>query len=113
MAEAAMAIVSRDGGVIPQHWYYEVGNGLVMGVRRQRLTAEDAFRRLRSLNRFHWTIDTSSDLEMALQLAIEHHLTLYDALYLELAARRQLQLATLDGALARASRTFGLEAPLA
>ncbi len=107
-----MELVSRDGGVIPQHWCYEVGNGLVTGVRRQRLTAEDALKRLRSLNRFHWTTDTSTDLETALQLAIEHELTLYDALYLEIAIRRQLYLVTLDGDLVRASRTVGLEAPL-
>ena len=110
-ADAAMEMVSRDGGVIPQHWHYEVGNGLATAVRRRRLAAEDAFQRLRSLNRFHWTTDTSSDLEMVLQLAIEHELTLYDALYLELAVRRQLHLVTLDGDLARASRALGLEAP--
>ena len=46
-----------------------------------------------------------------LRLAGEHGLSVYDAMYLELAVRMRLPLATLDKALAAAARAAGLEAP--
>ena len=47
--------------------------------------------------------DDGLDLEVALELAMQHHLSLYDAVYLELAKRRAATLATLDRALLRAA----------
>ncbi len=38
------------------------------------------------------------------ELAADHHLTPYDAVYFELASRRKLPLATLDAALVKAAR---------
>ena len=43
------------------------------------------------------------------ELAAEHGLTVYDAVYLELALRRRLPLASLDVELVRAARSAGLE----
>ncbi len=43
-----------------------------------------------------------------MELALTHDLTFYDALYLELAKRRNAPLATLDNALARAAIDEGL-----
>ena len=53
--------------------------------------------------------DLNTDLDATFSLAFEHSLTFYDALYLELASRRQLSLATLDGDLSRAARSAGVE----
>ena len=44
----------------------------------------------------------------SLQLADRFRLTLYDAAYLELANRRSLPLASLDGPLCRAARDLGI-----
>ena len=41
-------------------------------------------------------------------LAIDHALTVYDAVYLELALRRRLPLASLDAALNRAAQLSGV-----
>ena len=46
---------------------------------------------------------------MAFNLAREHLLSFYDALYLELAKRREAEIATLDRELARSARAEGLE----
>ena len=46
-----------------------------------------------------------------LALAGEHNLSIYDAMYLELALRMQLPLATLDRALAAAAQAAGLDVP--
>ncbi len=94
---------------MPQHWQYEVRNGLLVNVRRGRLARNDAFRRLGSLDRFRWETDGASDLELTLQLAFEQGLTFYDALYLELAIRREMPLATLDNDLQRAAAARGVE----
>jgi len=48
-------------------------------------------------------------LARILPLARAHQLTVYDALYLELAGRRGLPLATRDGDLSGAARSVGLE----
>lgn len=108
-AESAFEWVDRDGGCVPQHWHYEVRNGLLVNVRRGRLLRDDAIRRLSSLRRFRWETDSASDLESTLELAFEHGLTFYDALYLELAIRRAIPLATLDNDLQRAAAARGIE----
>lgn len=108
-AEAALPAFEREGGIVPQHWRYEVGNGLLTAVRRGRLTREDGMQRLRSLASMAVTIDVEVDLHTTLALAFQHDLTFYDAVYLELALRRQLPLATLDQDLADAARVVGVE----
>jgi len=108
-AESAFERVDREGGCVPQHWQYEVRNGLLVNVRRGRLARNDAIRRLGSLDRFRWETDGASDLELTLQLAFEQGLTFYDALYLELAIRREMPLATLDNDLQRAAAARGVE----
>ena len=45
----------------------------------------------------------------AMELANRHGLSFYDSMYLELALRRQLPLATFDRRLARAARAEGLD----
>lgn len=109
LAEATFALVDGEGGVVPRHWHYEVRNGLLSAVRRDRLTLENATQRLRSLSRFRLTTDTASDLDETWRMALKHGLTFYDALYLELAIRRRLALATLDGDLSLAAQEAGVD----
>ena len=54
------------------------------------------------------TADFNPDQWATLTLARTHRLTFYDALYLELAQRREATLATLDNALLRAADTGGV-----
>ena len=53
--------------------------------------------------------DHEPNFHATMQLALTHNLTFYDALYLELAIRRNAQLATLDSALSRAATAEGCE----
>ena len=55
--------------------------------------------------------DQQPDYDAAMQFARTHNLTFYDALYLELAIRRDAQLATLDSALSQAAAAEGLSNP--
>ena len=102
--------VTETGAVVPQHFSIEFGNALVIAVRRKRIDRD--YRRR--------TIERISDLELAtdragsdklwietIELADEHGLTLYDGIYLELALRTGLLLATLDKRLAKAALDVG------
>ena len=53
--------------------------------------------------------DTEARFEDGLYLARIYNLTMYDAMYLELALRRELPIATLDRRLAQAASEAGVE----
>ena len=102
----------RDGAAfVPAHWPLEVANGLVVGERRNRLTASDANEFWLTLNRARITVDNETRQAVCprtLDLARAHRLTAYDAAYLELALRLDLPLATLDQALLAAAVATGV-----
>jgi predicted nucleic acid-binding protein len=113
-SQAAQDVLSRviaEGAVTPGAWHIEVGNALLVQVRRGRLLPEDieaGFARLAALK-----VETDSGSPTyywsdAMALALRHGLTLYDAVYLELALRRGLPLASFDKALRRAAAAEGV-----
>lgn len=93
--------------LVPVLFWPEVANSLL---RRHRLDGTDVLLRLEELVRVGLeTADRGArGLEEAVDLAAEHGLTVYDALYLQLARDVDGSLATLDGDLARASRAAGV-----
>lgn len=101
--------VRQDGASVPQHWRFEVANSLLVAERRGRLRGNEARQRLHNLDDLAIEIDASPNLDETLRLAFEHELTFYDALYLELALRLLLPLATLDNDLALAAGEAGVE----
>lgn len=101
----------RDQTFVPQLWHYEVWNAVLIGVRRGRLSPDSAGTHLGRLARLPVVTDGEADLSAAFELAVAHGLSFYDALYLELAARRGAALATLDARLARAAAAEGIGAP--
>jgi len=107
--EDAAASLRTEGAIVPRHWHYEVRNALMMAVRRNRLSRAGAIARIDSLARLNVSTDLSADLDATTILGFEHDLTFYDALYLELAIRRQLPLATLDNDLQRAAEARGVD----
>jgi predicted nucleic acid-binding protein len=100
------ATVADKGAFVPALWRLEVGNSLTIAVRHNRIDAE--FRRAALADMALLDITTDPHTEGhawsdTLALADRFRLTLYDAAYLELAQRRRLPLATLDGDLRKAS----------
>lgn len=98
----------EDGAVVPQLWHSEIRNVLLVAERRGRLSAAQTVACLDALHTLPIHTDEAADLESAFSLARTHRLSFYDALYLELACRRSMPLATLDMALARAATAEGL-----
>ena len=106
---AVFETAKRDGARVPQHWRFEVANSLLFAERRNRLRPGRAMFHLKSLDDLSIQVDGSPDLAEILDLAFEHGLTFNDAVYLELAMRHELPLATLDHDLERAARSAGIE----
>jgi len=92
---------------------YEVSNALLSAFkRRQRISREDCFSRLRDFDGLPIRFDTESPAyatTTTAKLAEDHGLTIYDAAYLELAVRKRLPLATLDRNLKSAAATMDVE----
>ncbi len=99
---------------VPALWPIEVANVLLVATRRGRIPRSDWSRIPRSLGALPIVIDpvsTSRIWDEVLDVAQTHRLSAHDAMYLELAIRMQLPLATLDRSLAAAGRAAGLEVP--
>ncbi|QYU67487.1 type II toxin-antitoxin system VapC family toxin [Leptolyngbya sp. 15MV] len=107
-AAATLDRLAIAPGIVPQLWHFEMRNILLVARRRQRISAQGLAERIASLADLPLRTDTDPDLASALDLAGRHGLSFYDGLYLELAARLQIPLATLDAALIRAARAEGL-----
>ena len=103
--------VAVEGAVVPGHWRAEVANAFQTAVRRKRIAGADRDNSLDELARLPITTDPETNAHVwgaVVQLADRHRLTIYDAIYLELAQRRRLPLATLDEALCAAARVCGV-----
>jgi predicted nucleic acid-binding protein len=109
------AMASGQKAVVPGLWALEMANGLLMAERRGKLVAAEVERGLRQLEVVvagGIEIDTAavSTIREAFVPAYAHQLTAYDAVYLELARREGLPLATLDRSLSAAAAKAGIRA---
>ena len=98
-ADALLDRLIAEGAVVPSIWALEIGNVLLMALRRGRLQQEEFEAIVDRLSRLPIEIDieaTDHALAGVLVLAAQLRLTTYDAAYLDLAQRRKLPLATLD-----------------
>ena len=107
-AAAALARIETEVALVPQFWHLEVRNALLGAERRGRICVDEVNARMRGLTELPVRTDTESQIGTAFALARTHGLSMYDAVYLELAQRSDAPLATLDNALARAAGTAGL-----
>ena len=108
-ADVAREHLIKDRTFVPQLWHLEVRNGLIIAERRGRLSANRMIECLETLKWLPIQTDSGAELETVVSLARTHSLSCYDAIYLELAKRRNAVLASLDGALARAATVEGLQ----
>ncbi len=97
----------RRGMVVPDLFWHELRNVLIVNERRGRLRAEQTPIALRKIAALPWVVDAAGGGDEIVLLARRHALTAYDAAYLELATRRRLPLATLDTRLAAAAAAEG------
>jgi predicted nucleic acid-binding protein len=103
--------VGEEGAVVPSLWRLEIANSLTVALRRGRIEANFRRAALADLALLDIAIDDQTDVHAwgeTLRVADSFQLTVYEAAYLELAQRRNLPLATLDGDLRDAAKSLGL-----
>lgn len=113
LADKVLDRVAVDGGIVPPLFRIEVGNVLLVAMRRRRITSETrrkAFDRIAALPLREDSAGAAHIWTDCIDLADRHGLSLYDATYLELAKRLRRPLATLDQRLANAAREAGIPA---
>jgi predicted nucleic acid-binding protein len=98
--KARQALLAGERALVPGLWHLEVANGLAMAERRGALSATDVLQSLTYIEELSAQfIDTQSEfvsIRHALNLARNTELTVYDAVYLDVARQNGLSLATLD-----------------
>jgi len=115
-SKASAAILKAMNGVealhVPEHWWAEVANGVIVAERRGRLTQVEGATALEDACEMEPETDVERARLMrdAAALARLYSLTVYDAAYLELAMRKKATLITLDAALGKAAQKAGVAA---
>jgi predicted nucleic acid-binding protein len=107
--EAVLDRLVAEEALVPPLWALEVANVLLVAERRGRVTEAQAVRFVALLRELPIRMDPAPpDLEAVLAAGRRHDLSAYDAVYLLLAEREGVPLATLDNGLREAARTAGV-----
>ncbi|RUL84020.1 type II toxin-antitoxin system VapC family toxin [Tautonia sociabilis] len=110
-AEDVLKALPGAAAAVPSLWSLEVGNILLVGERRGRISQADTATFIGLLEGLPILIDGETSehaMRASLDLARAQNLSVYDASYLELAMRRGLPIATLDGKLKAAAAAVGV-----
>lgn len=109
-ADAAFDLMEADSEALaPLLFWFELRNAILLGTRRNRIVQQRAAEIFTHLQHAAICFDAIPEAHDAVfALAHRHHLTFYDATYLELAQRNAVPLATLDRALGRAASAEGV-----
>jgi len=97
--------------LVPEHWFAEVLNSLIVHHRYKRLTATEfhALRQQLEIYFQHIVVSPCTDTNHISRIAHDHKLTAYDAIYLALAQQQRAHLATLDDAMIKAARKLKIK----
>ena len=110
---AKQALLSGVRAVVPALWHLEIANALVVAERRGIVSGSDVVLSLEQLEQLcAQSLDIEAEIvtvQKALTTARTYRLSAYDSVYLDLARRSNLPLATLDGALRIAAAKAGVE----
>jgi predicted nucleic acid-binding protein len=109
--QSVLDSLATTAAAVPSLWSLEVANALLVGERRGRCTSADITAWLGFLGALPIHADPQTVTRAwsdTLTLARTYNLSAYDASYLELAIRRGLPLAALDGKLKNAATAAGV-----
>ena len=112
-SEALLTQLERGATVVvPTIWFAETANGLLVLERRKKITTQERLKALAKLTSLNISADPEGYgliFNRVSELAAEHGLSVYDACYLELAARQQAILGSNDQSLRKAAASFGVK----
>lgn len=104
--------LGTETAVVPGWLFLEITNVLALAERKGRITPAQSAEFIGELSKLDFESDVESverAFDHLLPLCRTHQLTSYDALYLDLAVRRGLPLATLDEPLRGAAQKLGVQ----
>lgn len=103
--------LASETALVPAWWFIEITNVLALAERKGRITPTQSDAFIGDLGRLGIERDDEARdraFSNLLPLCRTYQLTSYDAIYLDLAVRRNLPLATLDDDLRKAARKLGV-----
>ncbi len=103
--------LAMETALVPAWWFIEITNVLAMAERKGRINPAQSDAFIADLSKLGIERDDEAPgraFTHLLPLCRAHRLTSYDAIYLELAIRRSLPLATLDDDLRKAAKKLGV-----
>jgi predicted nucleic acid-binding protein len=110
-ADSVLHTLAVSGATVPAIWAFEVGNGLLGALRRQRIDERGVTRFLDSIRVLPIVAEAPpSPIRVGELVTLAHQcaISVYDAAYLELASREDSPLATFDAPLATAAVQRGV-----
>jgi predicted nucleic acid-binding protein len=103
--------LTTQTALVPAWWFIEITNVLAMAERKGRITPTQSDAFIADLGKLGIERDDEAPdraFTYLLALCRRHRLTSYDGIYLDLAIRRNLPLATLDEDLRKTARKLGV-----
>jgi len=103
--------LATETALVPAWWFIEITNVLAMAERNGRITPAQSDAFIADLGKLEIERDDEAPdraFTYVLALCRTHRLTSYDAIYLDLALRRNLPLATLDEDLRKTAKKAGV-----
>ena len=109
---ALLSRLATETALVPAWWFIEITNVLAIAERKGRITPTQSDAFIEDLSKLGIERDNEAPdraFTHLLVLCRRHRLTSYDAIYLELAIRRSLPLATLDDDLRKTAKKLGVD----
>ena len=109
--EALLTRLATETALVPAWWFIEITNVLAMAERKGHITPTQSDAFIADLGKLGIERDDEAPhraFTYLLELCRRHRLTSYDAIYLDLAVRRNLPLATLDEDLRKSAKRLGV-----
>ena len=103
--------LATETALVPSWWFIEITNVLAMAESKGRITPTQSDAFVADLGKLGIERDDEAPdraFTFLLPLCRRHRLTSYDAIYLDLAVRRNLPLATLDEDLRKSAKKLGV-----
>lgn len=103
--------LTNETALVPAWWFIEITNVLAFAERKARITPAQSDAFIADLDKLGIERDDAAPdraFTHLLALCRMHKLTSYDAIYLDLAVRRNLPLATLDDDLRKTAKKLGV-----
>lgn len=108
-SEILLAKALEEDIIAPLIWPFEIMNGLLMAERRRRIEPNRVDEGLELLKELEIDLVSQAAEKEILQLARKFGLSVYDAAYLDLAAKTELPLASFDRELITAAKLAKVE----